>query len=194
MADILIGSAVTDENGLASFTGLPPGTYKYVQTGAATGYTADTAEYTIVISDSAPISVVRTNAPAETGSISVKKHVEGFQDYVLAGATFKLTDSSGKPLVSTSSATDGSGALVFENLMTITGTPQTYQLTEVAAPGGYEPNTNTYDIEVTAGQSSDQNVPNVSTVQGSLDITLSDANYEEYGLTNSGYNLFLVTP
>lgn len=193
MADILIGSAVTDENGLASFTGLPPGTYKYVQTGAATGYTADTVEYTITVSDSAPISVVRTNAPAETGSISVKKHVEGFPDYVLEGATFKLTDSSGKPLVSASSPTDSSGAVVFDNLMTITGTPQTYQLTEVTAPSGYEPNTNSYDVEVTAGQSAGQDVPNVSTVQGSLDITLSDANYAEYGLSDSGYNLFLVT-
>lgn len=194
MADILIGSALTNENGLATFTGLPPGTYKYVQTGATTGYTQDSTEYTITISSATPLEEDRTNSPTETGTITVTKHVAGFPDYVLPGATFKLTDSNGKPLVSVSSPTDSTGTLTFPNVMSITGTPQTYQLTEVAAPDGYEANTTEYDVEVDVGQTAGQSVPNTPSVQGTLDITLTDTNYAEYGLEGSNYNLYLVTP
>ena len=194
MADILIGSALTNENGLAAFTGLPPGTYKYVQASAPTGYTLDPREYTITISSATPVEQDHTNSPTETGTITVTKHVAGFPNFVLPGATFKLADSNDKPLVSVSSPTDSNGALSFPNVMTITGTPQTYHLTEVAAPAGYEPNTTEFNVEVDVGQTAEQNVPNTPSVQGALDITLTDANYTEYGLQGSNYNLFLVTP
>lgn len=193
MADILIGSAQTNENGLAAFTGLPPGTYKYVQTDSSTGYNLDSTEYTITISSATPVAAERTNTPAETGTITITKNVAGFPNYVLPGATFKLADGNGKPLVSVSAETDATGSLSFPNVMTISGTPQTYQITEVAAPTGYEQNVTKYDVEVDVGQTTTQSVPNTPTVQGSLDITLTDTNYTEYGLSGTSYNLYLVT-
>lgn len=194
MADILIGSAQTNANGLAAFTGLPPGNYKYVQTGAATGYTLDPVEYDITISSATPIEADRTNSPTETGTITITKHVAGFPSFVLEGATFKLADSTGKPLLSVSAPTSDTGVLTFPNVMTITGTPQTYELTEVTTPSGYEPNTTPYSIEVDVGQTTAQAVPNTPSVEGSLDITLTDTNYAEYGLEGSNFNLYLVTP
>lgn len=193
MADILIGSAQTNENGLAAFTGLPPGTYKYVQTDAVTGYTLDSTEYTITVSSATPIQEDRTNTPTETGTITITKSVAGLPNYVLPGATFKFADSNGKPLVSVSSPTAADGTLTFQNVMSITGTPQTYEITEVSAPSGYEQNITKYDVPVIVGQTATQVVPNTPTVQGSLDITLTDTNYTEYGLSGSSYNLYLVT-
>ncbi|MDU7338802.1 MAG: SpaA isopeptide-forming pilin-related protein [Clostridium sp.] len=193
MADILIGSSQTNENGLAAFTGLPPGTYKYKQTSATTGYTSDTTEYTITISNAIPVEADRTNSPAATGTITITKSVAGFPAYVLPGATFKLADSNGKALVSVSTPTSADGTLTFQNVMSIDGTPQTYEITEVSAPSGYEQNTTKYDVPVSVGQVATQAVPNTPSVQGALDITLTDTNYTNYGLQGSGYDLYLVT-
>lgn len=192
MADILIGTATTNQNGLAAFTGLPPGTYKYVQKSTKNGYVVDGEEYTIVITDATPVTAEHNNAPAQKGSITITKHVAGFPNYVLPGATFKLTDTDGKVLISESLVTDSSGSIVFDNLMTMTETPQSYQITEVTNPAGYEPNTEPYAVEVAVDQNFTQAVPNTPTVQGSLDIALKHTNYAEYGLPDAEYELYVV--
>lgn len=193
MADILIGTATTDENGQALFSNLPPGTYKYVQTTTKNGYTVDATEYTIVISDAVPVVEERINAPTETGAITVTKHVEGYPDFALSGATFKLTDSTDKVLLTESASTGETGQITFNNLMSITDTPQSYKVVEVTAPANYEPNTTEYTVEVTVNTTQEQDVPNTPTTAGALEVNLSDANYEEYGLDGAGIQLFRVT-
>ncbi len=56
MAEILIGTATTNASGIASFTNLPPGNYKYVRTTVKTGYTADTTERNVTISSATPVA------------------------------------------------------------------------------------------------------------------------------------------
>lgn len=194
MADILIATVDTDEDGLAAFRGLPPGTYKYVQTAAKEGYALDPQEYTVTITDNTPVVEDRTNAPIESGSITITKHVAGYPDFVLSGATFTVQDSTGKPLVSESTPTPVDGTLVFANLMTITQDPQTYTVLEVTPPTGYAPNAQEYDVEVLPSANSAQAVPNTPTVEGGLDVELIDQNYTEYGLDGAKYSLYAVIP
>lgn len=194
MADILIKSSTTDENGVVSFAGLPPGTYKYVQTSARTGYTADSQTYSITVDSATPIDETRTNTPTECGSITIKKHVENYPDFKLAGATFKLMDADGKTMKSVTDASGTDGEILLDNLMSITDTPQTYKIVEVTNPTGYEPNTTEFEPSVTVGENTEQAVPNTPTVQGTLNVDLNDTNYSEYGLEGSDYDLYYVEP
>lgn len=194
MADLLIGTATTDVNGLAAFANLAPGTYKYVQSTARTGYTADPTEYTITVTNTTPVTADRSNSPTESGSITINKHALGYPALVLSGATFKLMDSTGKTMQSVTAASDADGEIALTDLMSMTGTPQTYKLLEVTPPANYNLNTTEFTPSVTVGADSAQAVPNTPTVAGSLDVTLTDTNYNEYGLTGADYDLYLVTP
>jgi uncharacterized surface anchored protein len=192
MADILIGTQVTDANGVVTFTNLPPGNYKYVQKSAKNGYTVDTTEYTFTVESTTPIEETRTNEPAETGTLEITKHVDGFPALVLPGATFSLKDSTGKIVQSVSSPSGADGKITFPNLMSITGSPQEYQVQEVTPPQNYELNENVYEVEVTVDATATQAVPNTPSVEGELEITLTDANYTEYTLTGAEYELYWV--
>lgn len=194
MADILIGTATTDVNGLAAFTNLAPGTYKYVQSTARTGYTADPTQYTITVTNATPVTADRSNLPTESGSITITKHALGYPAVLLSGATFKLTDSAGKTMQAVTAASDAVGEIKLTNLMSITGTPQTYKLLEVTPPANYNLNTAEFTPSVTVITNTPQAVPNTPTVAGALDVTLTDTNYNEYGLTGADYDLYLVTP
>lgn len=194
MADILIDTQTTDVNGLAEFTNLAPGTYKYVENAAPTGYTTDTTEYTVVVTGATPIAQGKTNSPIESGSVTITKHVAGNTALHLAGATFKLMDHTGKTMQAVTAASDSNGQIVLSNLMSRTGFPQTYGLLEVTPPAHYNLNTAEYDPVVTVGASTPETIPNTPTAAGALDVTLTDTNYTQYGLTGVDYKLYWVDP
>ncbi len=192
MADILIGTANTNANGIAEFSTLPPGNYKYVQTSAKTGYTIDATPHTFTVTSATPIDEDRTNSPTETGTLTITKHVEGSPTQVLSGATFKLMDSADKTVQAVSAASAADGTIVFNNLMTITGTPQSYKVQEVTPPTDYELNVNVYTDSVTVSTNTDRAVPNTASFLGEADITLTDTNYTQYGLDGVEYTLYWV--
>ncbi len=194
MADKLIGTVTTDANGVATFSNLAPGSYKYVEKSARAGYTADTTPYPITITADTPITADRTNSPIQSGSITIVKHAEGYPLDVKSGATFKLMDSAGKTMKSVTAASGTDGKIPLTNLMSIDGTPQTYKLEEVTAPSGYNPHVGEISMTVAVGTNPDQLVSNPPKNPGSLGVTLTDTNYNEYGLTGSDYELYLVTP
>lgn len=193
MAEILIGTATTNASGIASFTNLPPGNYKYVQTTAKTGYTADTTERNVTISSATPVAESRTNAPTEVGTLRIRKHVNGNVNLPVPGSAFKLMDSTGKTMLAVSSLSDADGYIIFTNLMTITGTPQQYQVLEATAPTGFELNTTTFTNAVTVNNTVTQEVPNTPTVTGELDVNLTDSYYSEYTLAGADYELYWIT-
>lgn len=193
MAEVLIGTATTNASGIAAFTNLPPGNYRYVQTTAKTGYTVDSTSRTVTISSATPVERTQTNAPTEVGTLRIRKHVDGNVNLPLPGATFRLMDSTGKTMLAVSSASDSDGYIIFTNLMTITGTPQQYRVEEVAAPTGYDLNTNVYPDNVTVNTTTTVAIPNTPTVQGALDIELDDANYSAYTLDGAQYELYWTT-
>jgi uncharacterized surface anchored protein len=192
MADILIGTKTTDENGIAAFENLPDGTYKYVQKAASAGYTIDSQEYTITVSGGT-VTEIRTNAPAETGTLTAHKHVSGDPSTPVPGATFELLKGS-KPMLAESAATDAEGNVSFPNLMSITGTPQDYTIREVTAPAGYLPNGNPYVVSVAANNTATQNVANVAQGANTLNVSLKDTNYQLLGLPGSDFDLYYVEP
>lgn len=188
MAEILIGTKTTDENGIAGFTNLPDGTYKYVQKAAPTGYTLDPQEYTVTVSGGT-VTEIRTNVPTETGTLTVHKHVSGDPATPVPGATFTLLKGD-KVMLTESAATGADGNVSFPNLMSITGTPQDYTVREAAVPAGYFPNGNAYVSSVPAGDTATQNVPNVAEGTNALDINLKDENYPLLGLPDSEFDLY----
>lgn len=193
MAQVLIGTATTNASGIAAFSNLAPGNYRFVQTTAKTGYTVDATPGNVTVTTATPIDETRTNAPIEVGTLRIRKHVDGNVNLPLPGSTFQLMDSTGKTMLAVSSQSDADGYIVFPNLMTITGNLQQYQVLEVAAPTGYNLNTTTYTNAVPVSDTVTQAIPNTPTVQGALNITLDDANYNAYTLDGAQYELYWIT-
>ncbi len=102
-------------------------------------------------------------------------------------------DSTGKTMLAVSSLSDADGYIIFTNLMTITGTPQQYQVLEATAPTGFELNTTTFTNAVTVNNTVTQEVPNTPTVTGELDVNLTDSYYSEYTLAGADYELYWIT-
>ncbi len=194
MAWLKIGSKTTDANGQVTFDKLPLGSYKYVQTSAKTGYTADATEHPVTISSATPVQETRTNAPTEVSSMQITKYSEGYPDLKLANATFKLMDDTGKTMLTESTGTNASGLLTLSNLMSITNTPQKYKIQEVTAPTNYVKNPSEFEVTVTVGQVAAQSVSDAPTTGGTLEVDLTDSNYTQYTLTGGQYDLYIETP
>lgn len=192
MADILIETQTTNADGVAAFANLPDGQYKYVQKAAPTGYTLDSAEYTISVSGGT-VTVTRTNAPTATGSLQVHKSDLLTPATNIPGATFTLT-RNGKTMLTESTATDADGNLTFPNLMSISGSPQDYSVKEVTVPEGYKPNGNTYTTAVVQGATpTNQEIGDLPFGSNTLDVSLKDVNYQLFGLQGSDYELYYTT-
>lgn len=191
MGWILIGTKTTDSNGEVIFDNLPYGNYQYKQTSAKTGYTADPTEYEVTIDSATPVQATRSNTPAETGSIKIDKYSVGYPTMKLAGAKFSLKDAADKALVSESAETSATGELLFENIMTIDGTPQNYKIQEVTPPTGYDLNTTEFPVSVELSSETVQEVTNTPTEAGQIDVALTDTNYLEYGLDGIDYGIYM---
>lgn len=188
MAQILIGTQTTNADGIAAFANLPDGSYQYVQISAPQGYQLDPQTYNVAVSGGT-VTVAAANAPLETGALTVHKHVMGDTAQPVAGATFALT-REGKTMLAESGPTDATGNVTFQNLMSITGTPQSYSVKEVTAPSGYFANTETYTASVTVGPATEQNVPGLAQGTNTLNVELNDANYQALGLPGASYGVY----
>lgn len=194
MADILIDTKTTDANGVAAFTNLPAGSYKYVQAAAPTGYTKDPAEYTITVTANPPtVTVTKTNTPTRVGELQIFKHEEGAIGTPLPNATFTLM-KDGKVMQDVTVASSAAGIIPLPNLMSIPNTPQSYTVQEVTPPTGYFKNGNPYTQAVTVDQTATQNVPNLKMGTSELDVSLKDVVYTQFGLAGSDYNLYYQQP
>lgn len=196
MANILIETQTTNENGLAVFQNLPAGNYKYVERVAPTGYNMDPVEYDVVVTADPPtVTVTKTNTPTKTGSLIIHKHKSGDVSTDLADATFKLMKNN-KLMLAESPASSAEGLITLGGIMSIEGTPQTYTVQEVTPPANYKPNLNEYDIQVVANNDAPtpQDIPNLEMGTSSLNVNLKDNNYQLLGLEGSDYDLFYVEP
>lgn len=160
MAQVLIGTATTNASGVATFSNLVPGNYRYVQKTSKTGYTVDATSYNIKVSNATPIFQTRYNSPTVSGTLQINKHVFGNVNQPLSGATFKLTDNMGKTMVATSTPSNSQGLITFSNLMTNAINPVIYRISEVTAPTGYQINRSIYNPVVYTNQTTTQSVPN----------------------------------
>ncbi|VDG21170.1 cell surface protein [Lactobacillus brevis] [Lactiplantibacillus mudanjiangensis] len=128
----VIATATTDDQGVATFTGLTSGTYTLHEATAPTGYSLATDQAVTVDATSttaATIMVEDTKVPTPTTSLTVTK-VDSETKAALAGATFSLLDTNGN--VVATQTTDVKGQTTFTGL-----TSGTYTLRETTAPTGY---------------------------------------------------------
>lgn len=190
MADVLIGSRTTNASGVAVFTNLAPGTYKFQEGTAPAGYTGDTVLHEFTIADGDAKTDTITNAPIQTGAITITK-TDGYEP--LAGATFSLKVGS-KVMEDESVASDASGHVVFNNLMTM-AVPVVYTVQEVKAPSDqFNADPLPHDISVSIGATVAQEIINERKTKGTMSVTLTDENYTQYGLEGTNVNLYRVEP
>ncbi|MBP1039427.1 hypothetical protein I6N95_00265 [Vagococcus sp. BWB3-3] len=179
-----IQKAVSDENGLVSFTDLAPGDYIAKETKAPAGY--------IINEKAVPLTIVAEGAGEEVTTPVDLGEVKNYQGSVsflktdkagtaLAGAVFGLFDETGeneildpvteKPVTVTATA---EGKVKFENLA-----PGKYQIKEIKAVDGYI--LNDKPIEVTIAESADDQAINLTEAdfvnyKGSVSVIKKDQN------------------
>lgn len=144
-----VSQTITTTNEKTEFTGLYPGTYTITETSTPEGYeTASPINVVITLTnpakDSANYTYTMVDAiTPDTGSVTfIKYDVKG---NILAGASLKLTNSSGAVIATWTSTTTSH---------TISGLEigETYILTETAAPSGYEiASSKTFTVSSTTG-------------------------------------------
>jgi uncharacterized surface anchored protein len=125
-----IGTAISDEKGVANFGYLAEGVYTIKETKAPVGYTGTDESLALAVTDDTAkeFVVVNKKTPDEPGKVTILKKSE--KGDLLAGAQFSLYDDEGALLATLT--TGGNGAVVFSGLAA-----GTYTLRETRAPKGY---------------------------------------------------------
>ncbi|MFD2308250.1 MSCRAMM family protein [Enterococcus termitis] len=129
----LVGTIVTNANGIATMNNLPYGTYKILEIQAPNGYELDFTPHYVTISKDNPNGVasitIINKKKVTTGDLEVIKKDEAGK--LLAGAEFNVYNASNQ-LVGTVT-TDANGIATLKDL------PYgTYKLIETKAPSGHE--------------------------------------------------------
>ena len=163
----LIDEGDTGTDGKLLFTMLPVGKYILKETATLTGYVLDETPFSIELVNDGDVVTKEITNSQQTGSISILK-IDAEASSPLAGAHFKLTDSTGKLVKEGDTAADGK--------LTFTGLPLgTYKLIETAAPAGYVLDSTPITVEVTnAGQTVSKTIANTRAV-GNISILKTDA-------------------
>lgn len=107
-----VGSGVTDENGVLTFSGLSLGDYFYAETASLAGYLFDSSLKSASITENGQTVQVSATNKLIKGSLRITKVDEAGNP--LPGVTFALYDSSQNSI--DSGKTDENGALTFSDL------------------------------------------------------------------------------
>jgi uncharacterized surface anchored protein len=137
-----VADVVTDASGKASIGEVQPGWYVIAETKAPGGYLITEPARTVEVKATVPCVVMVTNR-AENNLEIVK--LDYFSRAPLAGATFKVEHSSGANVGTF--RTDGTGKILVGTL-----TEDTYVVSEVAAPQGYQLDSEPQTIVVQGGK------------------------------------------
>lgn len=168
------GIFTTDAQGQIHITGLQPGAYIITEIKAPDGYVIDSPTTTVVIGTNGDTQhVIIKNTPQ--GSLIIEKR-DSVSKELLAGATFKVTTSAGTVVDNAGGAvssnglytTDASGRIVITGL-----DPDTYVVTEVKAPDGYQMDAASQTVKLNKGDT--QTLTFYDTPKGSLIIEKRDS-------------------
>ncbi|CAO1610264.1 putative LPXTG-domain-containing cell wall protein [Brochothrix thermosphacta] len=169
----VIEKLVSNEAGEVTATELAPGTYKFIETKAPTGYilNTDPVDFTIEAEQAAMPKVVNVGEFVNYKGSAVLTKVDA-DGKVLENAEFKVINAEGKTVIE---------KLVSNEAGEVTATelaPGTYQFVETKAPTGYVLNTDPVEFTIEAEQAAMPKVVNageLANYKGSAVLTKVDA-------------------
>ncbi|WP_042200133.1 SpaA isopeptide-forming pilin-related protein [Paenibacillus camerounensis] len=140
----LVATKTTDAAGVVEFKDLKLGSYTYKETAAPAGYVLNDTERTLSITASVPDVQQQITNKEILGSLKLIKVDQDNAAQKLAGAEFKLYNSS-EAAVATG-VTDANGEIVFSALKL-----GAYTLKETKAPAGYQLDTAVHHVNIQSG-------------------------------------------
>ena len=147
----VIGQKVTENNGIAMWTGLNPGSYIVEEVDPADGYNIINASETVFLADDGEQSVVTVrfnNSP--NGSLLIRKVCATNPSVTLQNAEFKVTYADGT-LIGDSNGifrSDENGEVLIDDLKP----GSSVVVTEVTAPPGFIKDTQSVTIQIKEGR------------------------------------------
>ncbi|WP_040196489.1 SpaA isopeptide-forming pilin-related protein [Candidatus Soleaferrea massiliensis] len=138
-----IASAFSDANGFVDFGSLPAGAYTLRETQPPEGFSADTADRTVLIGTDGSVTIDGIPSSQYRAENLVSATLTAFKYALgapLPGAVYELT-LGGVPIATQTA--DQDGRMVFTGLR-----PGDYQLREVSVPAGYMPVTPVTNVTV----------------------------------------------
>ncbi|SFM46516.1 LPXTG-motif cell wall anchor domain-containing protein, partial [Gracilibacillus orientalis] len=131
--EVIKENLVTDENGQIFVDGLKPGTYQFIETEAADGYTLDPTpiEFTIDLGQSETLALSTDNSIIKGDFVLTKVDFDN-AELPLAGVMFELQDADGNT-IREGLQTAENGKLIIDDLR-----PGQYQLVETGPLPGYQ--------------------------------------------------------
>lgn len=143
------GIYTTDDNGTIQITGLQPNTYIVTETKAPSGYVLITAPQTVVVNAADTQTLTFANPPE--GALIINK-LDHDTKMPLEGAIFKVTTSTGAFVATAGGSISSNGLYTTDEdgTIMITGLqPDTYVVTEIEAPKGYNLDSSPQTVVVT---------------------------------------------
>lgn len=169
------GKFITDSAGSFTISGIEPGSAIVVkEVRAKEGYVLDDTPQTITIKAGQAATLEFRNAPM--GALVVTK-MDAETKQPLPGATFRITTSDGTFVAAQGGAVSSNGLYTTdaEGQIVLTGLePNTYIVTETAAPNGYTLNSTPQTVKVNANDTQTLYFYNERTPEGDLRIVKLD--------------------
>ena len=167
------GIYTTDASGQIKITGLKEDTYVVTEIKAPVGYEMDAPSQTVKLLNGDTQTLTFYDTPK--GTIVIEKR-DSVTKEPLEGAIFEVTDSSGSAVVSDNGTissngkytTDSNGQIIISGLEA-----DTYVVTEIKAPVGYEMDAPSQTVRLTMGDT--QTLTFYDTPQNTLNIVKKDS-------------------
>ena len=193
-SNALLGTLTTNSSGSASLV-VPAGTVSVKEKTAPKGFSVDNETHTVTmdgnktlnVSDTPIIYEYNINLTKTSANVSI---TNGDSGYSLAGAVYKIYNSSGTEVASITTNSSGKGS---SNVKLKNGT---YTAVESKAPPGYALDTTRHTVRINNADATlnVSDVPLIKTVtltKTSADVSITNGN-SNYSLAGAVYNVYVA--